>query len=248
MTVTLPHPRAIISLTGDDRVSFLQNLLTQDIAKLNDDKIQFAALLSPQGKILHDMFLVAVDNTILIDTAAAQKDTLLKRLMLYKLRAKVTLTDISATCQPQLGDGGLPDPRHPELPARAYVLGNASATPLAPADASLLLGIPELGRDFAPDEVTALDAGYDLLHAVSFSKGCYVGQEVTARMHYKAIARRGFYLLHSDLAPPRLALLKFEEVEAAHGRMTVDNLPYRATLPAWMAPKFAQFQQAQKMQ
>jgi folate-binding Fe-S cluster repair protein YgfZ len=84
-------PRSFIRLSGDDRIPFLQGILTNDITKLNDDKIQFAALLSAQGKILHDMFLIAVDNAIILDTRAEDSATLLKRLTLYKLRAKVTL-------------------------------------------------------------------------------------------------------------------------------------------------------------
>ncbi len=221
--------RSIISVTGEDRVRFLQAIVTQDVAKLNEDKIQFAALLTSQGKILHDMFLIDGDNSIFIDTQTAYADLLLKRLSLYKLRAKVTLAMADA---PALT---LPDPRHPALPPRDYT-GDPDNQTQARA-----LGIPELGVDFAPDAVVALDAGYDLLHAISFTKGCYVGQEVTARMHYKNIARRGFYVLQNDTLPPRLALLKFEEVEAAHGNITVDNQPYRATLPGWMGPKFAQF-------
>jgi folate-binding protein YgfZ len=227
------NTRSLILISGDDRITFLQGILTQDITKLNDDEIQFAALLSPQGKILHDMFLVAVDNAILIDTQAAYKDTLLKRLMMYKLRAKVTIEEITpqhaalATQQP------LPDPRHPELPH--YV---PCATHLSP----LTLGIPELGRDFEPDSIVALDAGYDLLNAVSFTKGCYVGQEVTARMHYKNIARRGFFILEHDTMPPRLALLKFEDVLGNDmSPVIVDGITYRATLPAWMQPKLEQF-------
>lgn len=240
MTPLLNTTRSIIRITGDDRVAFLQGILTNDIAKLNVDKIQFAALLSPQGKILNDMFVVAWDNALLLDTGAAFADALIKRLALYKLRAKVTIEDASAELAVTQGAGGLPDPRHPELPHRLYAPASGHDTPLSDHP-TLALGIPELGRDFAPDQVVAMDAGYDLLHAISFTKGCYVGQEVTARMHYKNIARRGFYLLAHDTMPPRLALLRFEEVEAAHGTVAVDNIPYRATLPAWMEPKLARF-------
>lgn len=228
--------RSFIRISGDDRVHFLQGILTSDIAKLNDDKIQFAALLSPQGKILHDMFAIPIDNTIILDTATAYKDTLLKRLTMYKLRAKVTIAETTA---PTIT---LPDPRHPDLAPRDYL--SPATCHLSP----LSLGIPELGRDFEPDQVVALDAGYDLLNAISFTKGCYVGQEVTARMHYKNIARRGFFILSRNGKPERLALLKFEEVEANAGKITLDTITYEAQLPAWMQPKFEQFQQAQKNQ
>ena len=244
--------RSILRIGGDDRTSFLQGILTNDALKLNDDKIQFAALLSPQGKILHDMFLVARDNAILIDSDAAFADTLKKRLAMYKLRAKITIEEVSHEISVRYDPNGLPDPRHPALPHRLY--SNIRTDEPSTHDSrltthdSLHLGIPELGRDFAPDSVVAMDAGYDLLHAISFTKGCYVGQEVTARMHYKNIARRGFYLLTHDTMPPRLALLKFEEVEAANGVATVDNIPYRAALPSWMQPKLAAFKTANEKQ
>ncbi len=232
--------RAFLHIRGEERVSFLQGIVTNDVSKLNDDKIQFAALLSPQGKILHDMFLVAVDNAILIDTQAAYKDTLMKRLMMYKLRAKVMIEEVTMHDAPCAVHQPLPDPRHPELPPRDYTFYPNPESQIP--NPSCSLGIPELGRDFEPDQIVALDAGYDLLHAVSFTKGCYVGQEVTARMHYKNIARRGFHLLESDLAPTRLALLKFEEVATADGRIVIDGITYRAHLPLWMQPKFLQWQ------
>lgn len=240
MTSPDASTRSFILVTGEDRITFLQGLLTNDVAKLNDDKIQFAAMLSPQGKILHDMFLAAVDNAILIDTQAAYTETLMKRLAIYKLRAKVVFEPLSPEAAAALVPTPLPDPRHPQLPPHDYLQPTTYD--------SRLLGIPELGRDFLPDELVALDAGYDLLNAISFTKGCYVGQEVTARMHYKNIARRGFYILESDLAPTRLALLKFEEVEATNGAVTVDSIAYRAHLPAWMQPKLTQFKSARQNQ
>ncbi len=229
--------RRLIAITGDDRVAFLQGLLTNDITKLAAEKIQFAALLSPQGKILHDMFVIDAGDRIILDTQAAFADLLIKRLMVYKLRALVTIADLTNDASRITHHDPLPDPRHPDLPPRDYTTHHSPLT----THHSINLGIPELGRDFAPDTVVAMDAGYDLLNAISFTKGCYVGQEVTARMHYKNITRRGFFILESDTMPTRLALLKFEEVEAAHGIVTVDNIAYRATLPQWMQPKLLQF-------
>ena len=197
---------------------------------------------------MHDLFLINDGERILLDSAASLKEQLLRRLAMYKLRAKVTIDDISTDMHVSLGTSGLPDPRHKELPHRHYSSQNPHSENADAKLHSLHLGIPELGHDFAPDSVVALDAGYDLLHAISFTKGCYVGQEVTARMHYKNIARRGFYILENDTLTTRLALLKFEEVEAANGSVTVDNQPYRATLPAWMAPKLAQFKTAGEKQ
>jgi folate-binding protein YgfZ len=240
------NTRTLIHIGGDDCIGFLQGIVTQDVTRLAADKIQFAALLSPQGKILHDMFLIDAGEAILLDTQAAYKDALLKRLRMYKLRAKVRIEEISAEAASTRIPTSLADPRHPDLPLRDY----ASPEPRVTNHESLSLGIPELGRDFEPDSIVAMDAGYDLLHAISFTKGCYVGQEIIARMHYKTIARRGFFILEHDTMPPRLALLKFDDVygdnpspAACHpSPVTLDGITYRATLPAWMQPKLVQFE------
>lgn len=238
------HTRALISISGADRVAFLQGLLTNDVTRLAAEQIQFAALLSPQGKILHDLFLIHQPDAILLDVRAEDAALLQKRLTMYKLRAQVTIT-AAATATFM---GTLADPRHPDLPHRHYppVLHHSPRT----THHSLTLGIPECGRDFAPDTVTALDAGYDLLHAISFTKGCYVGQEITARMHYKNIARKGFFMLEREGNVARLALLKFEDVYGVPTTLpvpgsaipvTVDNVAFHARLPAWMGPKLRQF-------
>lgn len=247
--------RSIISISGEGRYTFLQGILTNDLLKLNDDKIQFAALLSPQGKILHDMFVVAWDNAILLDSDAAFAEILKKRLTMYKLRAKVAIEDVTHEIAVTHDDSGLADPRHPGLPHRLYRAASSHDSRLTTHD-SLTLGIPELGRDFAPDSIVAMDAGYDLLHAISFTKGCYIGQEVTARMHYKNIARKGFFILSNETMPTRLALLKFEDVFStarftthdSRLTITVDNIAYRAELPGWMLPKFEQFIATREMQ
>lgn len=240
--------RAMLHLTGDDVQHFLQGLLTQDVTKLGEQKIQFAALLSPQGKILHDMFVldaatVGAGDGVLLDTAAAYKETLLKRLALYKLRAKVNISDASATWHVSYSlTHGLTDPRHAQLPHRFYAQELSAPNAVTVKEyhtQRLVLGIPDSSIDFAPDEIVALDAGYDLLHAVSFTKGCYVGQEITARMHYKKIARKGFYLLSHPGHPPRLILLKFDEVSS--DSVIRDGVCYQAVLPEWMAPKLAQY-------
>lgn len=259
--------RGFILLGGDDRASLLQGILTQDVTKLAEEKLQFAALLSPQGKLINDMFLHDLGDAILIDTAREQVELLLKRLRLYKLRAKVTLEDVTDRWSLALGEGGLPDPRHPALPARHYRPEPATASDDDSA-ARLALGIPALGPELAPDTTTAMDAGYDLLHAISFTKGCYVGQEVTARMHYKSIARKGFFLVETP-APiaegaaltinekpvatltgaqgnRAIALLKFED--ALTGTAMVDNQPATLHAPEWMAPKLALFETAAKKQ
>ena len=217
--------RSMIRIGGEDAVHFLQGILTQDVTKLADEKIQFAALLSPQGKILHDMFLIADGADILIDTPALHKDTLLKRLAMYKLRAKVTIAPIDMPVGYSWKDG-LADPRHPQLPKRMY--GHSGEVSEAEYRAMCLkLGIPDSAIDFTPDTLVAMDAGYDLLHGINFSKGCYVGQEVIARMHYKHIARKAFYVIDGE---PKLALLRFDDA-AKHPN---------AHLPEWLTGKLTQ--------
>lgn len=244
--------RRYISVSGDDRIAFLQGVLTQDVTQLAEQKTQFAALLSPQGKVLHDMFLIDRGEHILISTAAMFADTLMKRLAMYKLRAKVSISEGLAPT------AILADPRHDGLPPLGA--GNHRER--------LALGIPEFGIDIAPDSMTAMDAGYDLLNAISFTKGCYVGQEVTARMHYKAIARKGFFIVRamqplnngaSILVDGRaigtlssahdtaaLAFLKF--VDAFTDKAFVDNQPIKILAPGWMQPKLALFENAANKQ
>lgn len=244
MSIGFDPVRTILAISGEDRLHFLQGLLTQDVTKLADEKIQFAALLSPQGKILHDVFLIADGERILVDTPALSKDILMKRLAMYKLRAKVVIADMSDTLRVGYSTtAGLADPRHPELPHRVYAAADAEMN-ISPDEyyaALLQLGIPDSTRDFGPDEIVPMDAGYDLLHAISFTKGCYVGQEITARMHYKNIARRGFYRLNDAKGNARLALIKFEDIEKSGDEVIVDNMPWHATLPAWLKPKYDQF-------
>lgn len=244
--------RSYIEVGGDDRVAFLQGILTQDVSRLDEQKIQFAALLSPQGKLLHDIFLIDRGEHILIDTASAFVETLMKRLSMYKLRAKVTLAEGTAPTTI------MADPRHGQLPPLGA--GNLAER--------VELGIPEFGIDIAPDSMTAMDAGYDLLNAISFTKGCYVGQEVTARMHYKSIARKGFFIvsaidpltpgasimvaersigtLSSVFENKALAFLKFED--AMTGVPNVDGRPVKVSVPGWMEPKLALFESGAKNQ
>lgn len=286
--------RAIIEITGDDRSHFLQGLITQDITHLRETRGLFAALLSPQGKILHDFFLLQHGDAILLDCDAAQKDALIKRLSMYKLRAKVSLRDATEDWQVAYRTRALhaavghvtdkkeylvmTDPRAAELGDRVYFKpGTTEIKNTVPPEEyhhhRLRLGIPDGAHDIADD--VALDAGYDALGAVSFTKGCFVGQEVTARMHYKNIARRGFYIVEADGAqlPPAgatikaggialgtlrgsqhglaLAMLKFEETEAALENGTtllVDNIGLTAHAPAWLQPKLAQFRAARENQ
>jgi folate-binding protein YgfZ len=275
---TLDPARAFLTVTGADAASFLQGILTQDIHAAREDALIFSALLSPQGKWLFDFFILKTEAGYQLECRAETRDALLKKLGLYKLRAKVEITPLDGwrvgyANHESLATNHLPpatsfrDPRHPALPQRVWLAPGApepaGLLPLTQVtDQRLTLGIPEGGVDATSDE-TLLDLGYDLLHAVSFSKGCYVGQEVTARMHYKQIARKGFY--HVEGAEPLSASAqKIETNDEAIGDMrsrqghqglmfarfdAVEDTPnpqlggqaVTLTIPDWLRPRLAMF-------
>jgi tRNA-modifying protein YgfZ len=182
--------RAVLSVSGPETKSFLQGLITSDIDALAPGAPLYAALLTPQGKILFDFLVYEKDGAVLLDCAAASAEALLKRLTMYRLRAKVELArrdDLAVFWNPE----GAGDPRLPALGQRT--IGDAMDTSASSPREYLLhrleLGVPE-GTDFGSDKIFALDGGLEELHAVSFSKGCYIGQELTARMKHRGTARK----------------------------------------------------------
>ncbi|HEY4942503.1 MAG TPA: hypothetical protein VII56_13830 [Rhizomicrobium sp.] len=208
--------RAVIAITGPEARSFLQGLITNDVEKLSPGKGLYAALLTPQGKILFDFFLAEGDGAILIDCAAAARDALLKRLSLYKLRAKVTLEArqqlaVLAMDAAVTSAISYPDPRVPAMGFRGVIARAempADVTPVADYHARrLALGVPE-GADFGSDRMFALDADLDELHAVDFAKGCYVGQELTARMKHRGTARKRLLVFEAEGAATAGAMVR----------------------------------------
>jgi folate-binding protein YgfZ len=183
------NDRAVISVSGQEARSFLQGLVTNDISKLSPDTPLYAALLTPQGKVLFDFLLCESEGTILVDCAAASAQTLLKRLTLYRLRAKVELALLQDVAIVWNDGNGWNDPRLPELGTRRVAEANVSNASGEYLSRRLELGVPE-GADLGSDKMFALDAGLEELHGVSFDKGCYVGQELTARMKHRGTARK----------------------------------------------------------
>jgi len=191
--------RMLIEVTGGDRVDFLQGLVTNDLAKL-DDGLVYAALLTPQGKFQVDFFLVPWKDAILIDVAAAYGEALMRRLTFYKLRADVKLHELKANVTRGLGDmphGAYADPRHAALGWRGYGAGFAfEAQGDVDWDAIRVAHcIPEMGIELVADDSFILEMGFERLNGVDFRKGCYVGQEVTARMKHKTELRKGLALV-----------------------------------------------------
>ena len=187
--------RALIGLTGADALSFLQGLVTNDLRPLGKGEgIVWAALLTPQGKYLVDFLVVNTGGRLMIDVSERFAPGLLKRLSMYRLRADVQLAPVSLAVTRGLGAppaGALADPRHAALGWRRYG-GPEGADPAIDWDAIRVAhGIPETGIELIPDETYILEAGFEALHGVDFRKGCYVGQEVTARMKHKTELRKG---------------------------------------------------------
>jgi folate-binding protein YgfZ len=199
--------RAVIRLSGEDRRSFLQGLVTQDLEALNNERAVFAALLTPQGKILFDFYVVAADNAFLIDCNAEAAPALVKRLTLYKLRAKVSMA-IDETLrvlasEHEIHDGvAYADPRLAGLGWRAIVGAQESSGAADYHRRRIALGVPEFGKDFASDEMFLTDVNYDALNAVSYKKGCFIGQEVSSRMKRKGEVRRRTLIAEFEGAPP----------------------------------------------
>jgi tRNA-modifying protein YgfZ len=201
--------RGVISVSGADATSFLQGLLTNDVERLAPSEARYAALLTPQGKILFDMIVVRAlageEPSYLIDCTAAQAADLAKRLGFYKLRAKVVIANESADravvglwgSEPTGVDEGVlyADPRDPRLGWRA-ILPRPTAAAFGSEHVNeyeglrIAVGAPKGGLDFAYGDAFPHDANLDLLHGVDFDKGCYVGQEVVSRMKHRGTARK----------------------------------------------------------
>ena len=184
--------RRLYEITGPEREHFLQGLVTNDLKKLKDGPV-YAALLTPQGKYLADFFLIAQGDTILLDIDSEIAEATIKRLSMYKLRSDVTITPSEQQVYCGTGpapDGALADPRHPEMGWRLY--GARSGDDGSDWDAIRVAHcIPQTGIELTPDTFI-LEAGFERLQGVDFRKGCYVGQEVTARMKHKTELRKGF--------------------------------------------------------
>ena len=176
--------RALVAVSGPDWRSFLQGLISQDVETLAPGELRYGLLLSPQGRVLYDLFILGTLEGCLLDAPAAGRDVLIQRLKIYKLRAKVDIVaddrPISARLDGQVGDGWLTDPRLLALGLRAY--GVSGGEGLDAYDAHrLALGVPG-PADWGDDKLYALEADLDLLGAIDFHKGCFIGQETASRM------------------------------------------------------------------
>ena len=193
--------RRIVILGGADVLPFLQGIVSNDVLPLaHTPGIVWTALLNAQGKYLVDFFVVNTGAQLLLDLPSAFADTTLRRLAMYRLRADVTLSEADMAVTRGLGKvpaDALPDPRHPALGWRGY---GPSGGPAAIDWDAIRVGeiIPETGIELLPDDSYLLEMGFERLHGVDFRKGCYVGQEVTARMKHKTELRKGLARVRID--------------------------------------------------
>ncbi|MBU2360417.1 MAG: folate-binding protein [Alphaproteobacteria bacterium] len=192
------NDRTVLAVSGPQRVDFLQGLVTNDVNRAANG-IVYAALLTPQGKYLADFFIVGEADRLLVDVAESHASLLLQRLTMYRLRADVQIVPTNLVVSRGTGpapEGALPDPRDPALGWRLYgtqdVSDDTDWTTLQVAHL-----VPATGVDLTP-ETYILEAGFDRLHGVDFRKGCFVGQEIVARMKHKTTLRKGLVRVAID--------------------------------------------------
>jgi folate-binding protein YgfZ len=208
---TLPS-RALIAIGGPDWRDFLQGLITQDVETMAPGEPRFGALLTPQGRLLYDLFVVERDGGAWLDVEAEHRDAIIQRLTMYRLRAKVEIapSDIPVSILFP-GPGGAPgegwvrDPRLPELGWRGYGAsppdGAVMAEEAAREAQKLALGVPG-PADWGSDKTYPIEANFDLLNGIDFKKGCFVGQETTSRMKRRGQIKSRMLPIRFEGPPP----------------------------------------------
>ncbi|MHA6721526.1 CAF17-like 4Fe-4S cluster assembly/insertion protein YgfZ [Sphingomonas sp. RS2018] len=242
MSHTILSDRAVLRIAGDDARAFLQGLVTQDVTAVAPDAPLWGGLLTPQGKALFDFLLWAgEDGAILIDCEATAADALARRLTLYRLRRQVTIerSDLSVHWSVD-GAEGVPDPRLAELGWRWLSAAGDGGTA---ANAGwrrqrLLLGVTEGAAELGQDATLWLECNARELNGVSFTKGCYVGQENTARMHHRSKVNRRLVVAHGATAQDRTRAV-YPDLDLRVDHRRIDDLG-EAVMPDWLAAAIAQ--------
>jgi folate-binding protein YgfZ len=286
--VALPE-RGLLVVAGEERVGFLQGLVSNDVAKVGEARAIHAALLTAQGRYLHDFFIAAAGEMLVLDCEAARLPDLQRRLGLFRLRAKVTIAPDTAdrAVFAAFGEGaaaglGLPDEAGAAIPfaggtafvdprlaalgvrvvapreAAAKALRDAGFAPAAFADwdrLRLLLGVPDGSRDLPVEKAILLESGFDELNGVDWKKGCYIGQELTARTKYRGLVKKRLMPVAIEGAIPApgtvirmgdaeagelrsgrdgiaLALLRLDAVASGQA-LEADGAPVKPLKPGW---------------
>lgn len=188
--------RGFVRISGKDRRSFLQSLVTNNVDLLDTQPCIYACLLSPQGKFLHDFFVTESGDELRLDCEGAERvQDLAKRLTMYKLRADVNIAvdesvDVFAGFDRE-PENSFPDPRNPDMGWRSYMQPEGEEQPFDYWDRQRIeLEIPDGSRDLIVNKSTMDEGRMDQFNAVDYDKGCYVGQELTARMHYRGLGKK----------------------------------------------------------
>jgi tRNA-modifying protein YgfZ len=255
--VLLPD-RGVVALRGADARPFLQGLISNDVARIRTNQAAYGALLTPQGKFLFDFFIAAHGDELSLETEQARLEQLHRRLLMYRLRSKVEIEDVSAryAVAALVGDDAaglldLPertgaarvleqglvfvDPRLTQLGARALLPKDTAAATLAGLGFEevesavyerlrLTLGVPDGSRDLVVERATLLESGFEELNGVDFAKGCFVGQELTARMKHRGLVRKRLLPVRFKGAPPPPGtIIRLGEREAGEMRSGIDG-------------------------
>jgi folate-binding protein YgfZ len=195
--------RAVIHVTGPDAETFLQNVMTNDMARLPQQGLLYSCLLSPQGQYLHDFFVTATGDGFLVDIDAGKAEDFLRRIAIFKLRAKVNF-NLAPEYKVYAGKlaAGHDDPRQAGLGKRLHATADISGAVSEQIyeDWCISKGVPGTSALKLQKDVLA-DVNLDLLNAVAWDKGCYIGQEVTARMRYKALAKKRLFIVNAAEIP-----------------------------------------------
>ncbi|HIJ61481.1 MAG TPA: folate-binding protein YgfZ [Rhodospirillaceae bacterium] len=290
--VTLAH-RALIAIGGEDRVAFLQGLVSNDVTRAAPAHVVWSAFLTPQGKFLHEFFLGDIDGELFLEAEAERRADLMKRLGMYRLRSKVAIRAVDdlavhavigtgaarafdlpaepGAARPLAGGRLFVDPRLAAGGLRAWLPPAAAATlreaGAAEADAGawdrwrLTLGLPDGSRDLVVEKSILLENGFDEMHGVDWKKGCYMGQELTARTRYRGLVKKRLTPVSIDGPAPEpgspvmlgeneagemrshagdlgLALLRLEILEqlaADGGNLRAGEAVLTPRQPAWLA-------------
>jgi folate-binding protein YgfZ len=268
MTGSIAHlaSRALIGLVGPDWKSFLQGLVTQDVETLAVGELRYGALLTPQGRLINDLFVWGDDAGGVLDVTANAREALIAKLKMYRLRAKVEIAPLNNQMFAAWGDapadipgGWRADPRLPALGLRGAAETIANALPEAAYDAHrLALGVPDPAKDGVESDYP-IEANLDLLHGIDFKKGCFVGQETTSRMHRRGVVKTRMAPIAFDGPPPpfgaqilagerragevrggidgrAMAVLRIDRTGAEP--LTADGRPLALDLPLWLAGLF----------
>ena len=254
--------RAVLALAGAEAEAFLHNLVTADVLGLTEGEARYVALLTPQGKILFDFFLLKTEGGYLLDCAASQRDELVKRLTFYRLRAKVTFMvrdDLEIGVAPEQPAEAMAyvDPRTPLIGWRVIAAKGKLPTGTGYEAARIALGLADTDGDIGSGQLFPHEANFDQFGAVSFTKGCYIGQEVVSRMEHRATARSRILPVAFDgTAPPRdtairsgekiigsvlssignraLALMRLDRLSEAEEPLLTGGVSTVVQKPAWI--------------